>query len=373
MLEWAWSRWEINRNVHSGDGFVLKRRPWRTASNNTGPMEQTANAQHFKRYELLIEYKNLKNAGHCPSGVYIIPAFDNLNGLIHTDLMTITLCAPFRMAWSFIRAGWLLQERHLQVSNSNSTWIPRESSNRSLHLPSLPPTREQFGLPHSPPPFFRMEASQRLMSRFHSILDYICHLLHYLKNSFKDRVLGNLLEHLSPNKEAFHMCVTFEVQLVYFMIQGTPMIVSHSPNSRRNVPRSREQSRSSSHLVMIRPSSASPTWPTRNLRTSKNKYFNTTMYHASPVRRTPISQAKPPDRSNKIFNKLTWAHPFPTPVATMTNNIWASARAMWFIDSRQNDRLWKDRNSWWVWCCWQGCLSPWLWWIGTGTRLGSWV
>jgi hypothetical protein len=36
-------------------------------------------SNYFRRYELLIEFKNLGNPGHCPHGVYVMPAADNLH------------------------------------------------------------------------------------------------------------------------------------------------------------------------------------------------------------------------------------------------------------------------------------------------------
>ncbi|KAJ3282249.1 hypothetical protein HK104_010987 [Borealophlyctis nickersoniae] len=35
--------------------------------------------------------------------------------------------------------------------------------------------------------------------------DYICHVLHYMKNSFKEAVLANLQEQFCPNKQALKM------------------------------------------------------------------------------------------------------------------------------------------------------------------------
>ncbi|KAJ1532721.1 hypothetical protein HK405_000891, partial [Cladochytrium tenue] len=36
-------------------------------------------SQYFRRMELLIEYKNLRNPNHCPTGMYVMPDPDNLN------------------------------------------------------------------------------------------------------------------------------------------------------------------------------------------------------------------------------------------------------------------------------------------------------
>ncbi|KAH6583629.1 hypothetical protein BASA60_001348 [Batrachochytrium salamandrivorans] len=48
----------------------------RAENPQTGTESQTSNL--FRRYQLLIEYKNLRSSNSCPTGIYIIPDPDNL-------------------------------------------------------------------------------------------------------------------------------------------------------------------------------------------------------------------------------------------------------------------------------------------------------
>ncbi|RUS22627.1 hypothetical protein BC937DRAFT_88233 [Endogone sp. FLAS-F59071] len=136
-------------------------------------------SEYFKRYELMIEFTNLRNPNHCPLGVYVMPAQDNLN----------TWFGSLFVHKGYYRNGVF----KFRIS------IPPEYPERAPTVDFLTdmfhPLVDQKG-------GFNM-GQQFPAWRPHQ--DYIFHVLHYIKNAFKKVVLDNLLEKYAKNKEAYRM------------------------------------------------------------------------------------------------------------------------------------------------------------------------
>ncbi|KND04573.1 uncharacterized protein SPPG_00294 [Spizellomyces punctatus DAOM BR117] len=134
---------------------------------------------YLRRYELLLEFKHLNSGKNCPPGIYLKPSPDNVNewhGVV------------------FIHRGYYKEGVFKFIIQ-----IPRT-------------------YPHDPP------AVLFLTDMFHPLIgrdgyfnlaqqfpqwrprrDYICHILHYIKNSFRESVLTSLQEHSCRNPEAYKM------------------------------------------------------------------------------------------------------------------------------------------------------------------------
>ncbi|KAJ3260738.1 hypothetical protein HDU77_001202 [Chytriomyces hyalinus] len=136
-------------------------------------------SQYFRRYELLIEYKNLRNPDHCPHGMYIMPEADNLNEwwgvlLLHRG---------------YYKEG--VFKFHIQIPED----YPSEGPIVRFTTDMFHPLVDRSG-------FFNM---RQQFPAWRANKDFICHLLHYIKNSFKEAVLANLEESNCPNRDAYNM------------------------------------------------------------------------------------------------------------------------------------------------------------------------
>ncbi|KAI7872959.1 ubiquitin-conjugating enzyme/RWD-like protein [Spinellus fusiger] len=127
----------------------------------------------------MTEFINLRNPKHCPLGVYVMPSSDNLNvwyGVIFVHK-------------GFYRSG---------VFKFRIT-IPE-------NYPNLPPSvtflTDMFH------PLVDVRGNMSLSQQFPTwkpYQDYILHVLHYIKNSFKKVVLDSLVDKHCLNKEAYRM------------------------------------------------------------------------------------------------------------------------------------------------------------------------
>ncbi|KAI9205704.1 ubiquitin-conjugating enzyme/RWD-like protein [Polychytrium aggregatum] len=138
-------------------------------------------SNHFRKYELLIEYKNLREPEHCPTGVYVMPSIDNIYewyGVI------------------FIHRGYYKEgvfKFFIEIPEQYPYAPPRVEFITSLFHP-LVSKDGRFSL-------------DQQFATWRPRIDNICHILHYIKNSFKDAVLQNLQEEYCLNKEAYRTYV----------------------------------------------------------------------------------------------------------------------------------------------------------------------
>ncbi|RUS24118.1 ubiquitin-conjugating enzyme/RWD-like protein [Jimgerdemannia flammicorona] len=135
-------------------------------------------SEYFRRYELMIEFTNLRNPNHCPLGVYVMPAQDNLN------------------VWFgslFVHKGNYRNGVFKFRIN-----IPEEYPERP---PSVVFLTDMFH------PLVDAQGNFNIGQQFPSWRphqDHIFHVLHYIKNAFKKVVLDNLLEKYALNKDVYH-------------------------------------------------------------------------------------------------------------------------------------------------------------------------
>lgn len=155
----------------------LQRRP------STRPAAAAARPQlfsdFFRRYELMIEFTNLRNPHHCPSGLYVMPAADDMNQWFGT---------------LFIHKGYYRDavfkfqllippdypDRRPTVRFTSDMWHPLIDNQGQLAL--------QYQFPQWRP---------------HR--DYLFHILHFIKAAFKKCVLDTVVEKQAVNKEAYRM------------------------------------------------------------------------------------------------------------------------------------------------------------------------
>ncbi|KAL1925776.1 uncharacterized protein VTP21DRAFT_659 [Calcarisporiella thermophila] len=136
-------------------------------------------SQYFRRYELMIEFTNLRNPKHCPSGVYIMPAIDDMNtwyGVL------------------FVRKGYYKNGVFKFRIN-----IPREYPERA---PGVAFITDMFH------PLVDQNGQLSIGQQFPTWTpnrDYIFHVLHYVRNIFKKVALDGLMEKYCLNKEAYRM------------------------------------------------------------------------------------------------------------------------------------------------------------------------
>ncbi|KAI9026582.1 ubiquitin-conjugating enzyme/RWD-like protein [Phycomyces nitens] len=136
-------------------------------------------SEPFRRHELMTEFTNLKNPGHCPLGMYMSPSADNIN------------------VWF----GVLFVNKGLYRSGvfKFRLVIPE-------NYPNNPPTVTFMTEVFHPlvDPKGNLNLAQRFMTwRPHQ--DYILHVLHYVKSIFKRAVLDGLLDKHSTNKESYQL------------------------------------------------------------------------------------------------------------------------------------------------------------------------
>jgi len=137
------------------------------------------NSEYFKRYELMIEFSNLRNPNHCPLGVYVMPSSDNLNvwfGVLFVHK-------------GYYRSGVFKFRINIPETYPNAP--PTVTFLTDMFHP-LVDTQGRLSI-----------AQQFPVWRPHQ--DYIFHILHYIKNAYKRVVLDGLLEKYCPNKEAYRL------------------------------------------------------------------------------------------------------------------------------------------------------------------------
>ncbi|KAI7818632.1 ubiquitin-conjugating enzyme/RWD-like protein [Gamsiella multidivaricata] len=122
----------------------------------------------FRRYELMIEFTNLRNPHHCPSGLYVMPAADNMNlwfgtlfihkGYYRNAVFKFQLVIPADYP-----------DRRPTVRFLSDMWHPLIDNQGQLAL--------QYQFPQWRP---------------HR--DYLFHVLHFVKAAFKKCVLDTIVE-----------------------------------------------------------------------------------------------------------------------------------------------------------------------------------
>lgn len=136
-------------------------------------------SEHFKRYELMTEFINLKNPNHCPLGVYIMPSSENLNvwyGVI------------------FVHQGYYKSgafKFRVAIPESYPEYPPAVTFMSDMFHPLV----DVGG---------NLSISQQFPT-WRPYEDYIFHILHYIKNIFKKAVLDRLVDKHCPNKEAYRL------------------------------------------------------------------------------------------------------------------------------------------------------------------------
>ncbi|CAG8490512.1 13093_t:CDS:2 [Ambispora gerdemannii] len=160
------------------------------------------NSECFRRMELMIEFANLRNPKHCPSGVYVMPAADNFHkwfGVIFVHK-------------GYYKKGVFKFQKRPSVSFSDS----------ELFHPLIDPNTGNFSLAHE----FKDWTPHKY---------YIFHILHYIKRSFKKLVLDNLNEKYCLNKKAYttyrdeiHTFAKMAKQCADLSISGTKLYEDHS-------------------------------------------------------------------------------------------------------------------------------------------------
>ncbi|KAF9910125.1 hypothetical protein EC991_007257 [Linnemannia zychae] len=127
----------------------------------------------------MIEFTNLRNPHHCPSGLYVMPAADNMN------LWFGTL---------FVHKGYY---RNAVFKFQLTIPVDYPDSRPTVHFLSdmwhpLIDDRGQLALQYQFPQW-----------RPHR--DYLFHVLHFIKAIFKKCVLDTIVEKQAVNKEAYRM------------------------------------------------------------------------------------------------------------------------------------------------------------------------
>ncbi|KAF9159206.1 hypothetical protein BGX21_007417 [Mortierella sp. AD011] len=123
----------------------------------------------FRRYELMIEFTNLRNPHHCPSGLYVMPAADNMNRYYRDAVFKFQLLIPPDYP-----------DRRPTVQFLSDMFHPLIDNHGQMAL--------QYQFPQWRP---------------HK--DYLFHVLHFVKAAFKKCVLDSIVEKQAVNKEAYRM------------------------------------------------------------------------------------------------------------------------------------------------------------------------
>ncbi|TPX31853.1 hypothetical protein SmJEL517_g04910 [Synchytrium microbalum] len=137
--------------------------------------------RYFKRYELLIEFKNLQHPSQCPPGIYIMPSPDNLNEwygclFIHKGFYA-------RGVFKFV----------VKIPESYPQLAPSVTFLTDMFHPLI----DRFG---------NMDISHHFPT-WRPRKDLISHVLKYVKECFKESILSKLDENSVPNKDSLHMFV----------------------------------------------------------------------------------------------------------------------------------------------------------------------
>ncbi|KAJ9082279.1 hypothetical protein DSO57_1006064 [Entomophthora muscae] len=136
-------------------------------------------AIYFRRYELLIEYASLRNPSVCPTGVYVMPALDDINiwyGVIFIHK-------------GFYKGAVLKYRLDIPLS------YPASAPSVTFITDTFHPLVDQKGR-------FAVEAK---FSNWVAQRDHIVDLLRFLKASFKANVLDSLAEESCLNNQAYRM------------------------------------------------------------------------------------------------------------------------------------------------------------------------
>ncbi|KAI9342816.1 ubiquitin-conjugating enzyme/RWD-like protein [Obelidium mucronatum] len=123
-------------------------------------------SQYFRRYELLIEYKNLKNPDHCPNGMYIMPEASNL----------YEWWGVLILHRGYYKEG--VFKFHIQIPDD----YPNEGPTVRFITDMFHPLIDRSG-------FFNL---RHQFPAWRANKDYLSHVFHFIKNSFKDSVLASL-------------------------------------------------------------------------------------------------------------------------------------------------------------------------------------
>ncbi|KAI8802026.1 ubiquitin-conjugating enzyme/RWD-like protein, partial [Cladochytrium replicatum] len=129
----------------------------------------------FRRQELLIEFKNLRNPNHSPTGLYVMP--DHADFLIWHGIIFIHRGYYREGVFKFV----------LRIPENYPEQAPTVRFITEIYHPLVDADRF-FSLEHQFP-------------RWRAGKDYVVHVLHYLKNCFKEAVLMNLQGTLLFNTE----------------------------------------------------------------------------------------------------------------------------------------------------------------------------
>ncbi|RUS22628.1 hypothetical protein BC937DRAFT_88233 [Endogone sp. FLAS-F59071] len=180
-------------------------------------------SEYFKRYELMIEFTNLRNPNHCPLGVYVMPAQDNLNSTHRqNNFIMYRPCLPFeaKSLTALLKKRFKFPVLFPKFHSLPQAWFGSLFVHKGYYRNGV------FKFRISIPPEYpeRAPTVDFLTDMFHPLVDqkggfnmgqqfpawrphqdYIFHVLHYIKNAFKKVVLDNLLEKYAKNKEAYRM------------------------------------------------------------------------------------------------------------------------------------------------------------------------
>lgn len=140
---------------------------------------------HFKKYELLLELKNLSYQDQSPPGVYVIPSEDNF--FVWNCVMFLRKC------------GTIQFKSHIAVVKFNIE-IPADYPQRSPQVkfitkvihPLVRPSDAAFDLSYQFP-------------KWNPEKDRICHILYFVRNAFAETFLETLEEQFCTNKDAFRL------------------------------------------------------------------------------------------------------------------------------------------------------------------------
>ncbi|KAL2918624.1 hypothetical protein HK105_202025 [Polyrhizophydium stewartii] len=170
---------------------------------------QTSNL--FRRYQLLID-KNLRGAKVCPAGVYVVPDSNNIYRGSHCPGLaaaprpsTANPPPPAASVWHgtiFVHRGYFKEGVFKFLIE-----IPSD------YPASIPTVRFVTDMFH---PLIDREGYFNLSQQFphwRPYKDFISHILHYIKNSFRESVISNLQEPACFNVEALRM---FNNERTYF-------------------------------------------------------------------------------------------------------------------------------------------------------------
>ncbi|KAJ3226954.1 hypothetical protein HK099_003746 [Clydaea vesicula] len=155
---------------------------------------------YFRRFD-----KNLSTPNHLPAGLYVMPVVNNLYewyGVI------------------FIHRGYYKEgvfKFKLTIPESYPLEGPKINFITDMFHPLISTN------------FDREFSLKQQFSKWRPQKDFICHVLHYLKNCFKEAVLSNLQEQYCLNKEAYSMF--FTEREAFAKLAGQCAQLSSSPDT----------------------------------------------------------------------------------------------------------------------------------------------